>query len=524
MNTRVVSIYFCTLFLLFFYNTCFAAFAAEPIAEAETPILNEAAESSKSADSLKTAELTGAARSPLKARESHEYLESKKDRQPDPGSWFSEVDNVSSELLAKEIELLKLNTRLKLYLLPHSPWSARRAAGIGFTNSTLTAVGALMNGCGRFRYLDCPKKAPSPLFEDAGIVRFLANCVGTGAAVFEFCSDSYVDIKGARHGVSLPIMHDRALALREEIDELLNQRQAIIASAEFGSQDMAALEHEGVVFKDLRDAGANEFALYFAQAKGNRTARRLGYLIAVTSNVASGAGTLVGIESNHLHGLSKVRRTHMGGVGGICDIVTGSMNMMAPVAIRGGAALQRHFTRDTLCRELDCRQSNNVSTLQAHQNACEQALAGQPELEVRGVILRSESLKAAGRILEKRCSMRMSEQRAARNVFIESMATATVAGGSKIANGIGGTLGAYKYTRDSYHRFEVQGGTSIAYGAGNALAALETARVRLGDELKTCRSAKDGSSKRDVLNKQLAELDSLQAAPQLAASPHRKTM
>ncbi len=143
-------------------------------------------------------------------------------------------------------------------------------------------------------------------------------------------------------------------------------------------------------------------------------------------------------------------------------------------------------------------------------------------LELHGVVLRKEALKASAKILQKRNTMLADEQNAARKRFIENMAVSSVAGGSKIANGIGGTVGAFKYTRDAYHRFEVQGGTALAYGAGNALAALETARVRLGDEYKMLH--KKGLSKEEILNQQLKELQSLPTAPQLAASPDKHIM
>jgi len=437
---------------------------------------------------------------------------------------LSDIDNVSSELLAKEIEFLKLNTRLKLYLLPHNPWSARRSAGIGFTNGTLTAAGALMNGVGRLHYLYAPALAPTPLFEDAGIVRFLANGLSAGAAIFESCSDACADIKERGHGVSLSMMHDRALVLQHDIDELSSTRRSLILSRNFPTEKKAILDQEGNVLTDLRNAETNEFASCFAQAKGNRTSRNLGYTISIASNIGSGAGTLVGIEANHLHGLSKVRRNHMGGVGGICDIVSGSLNVLAPIATRGGAAIERHFCGSKICQELDTQQSSTLKSLLAHQKANETALDGSPLLDLQGVILRTASLHAVSTILESRNSMRISEQSAARNRFFENLAVAAIAGGSKITNGIGGTVGAFEFPRDSYHRFEVQGGTAIAYGAGNTLAAIETARVRLTDEFTTGKAKRSRTGKEDLLNRQLKELESLPAVPQLAGSPTKQTM
>ena len=433
---------------------------------------------------------------------------------------LSQLDAVSGKLLAKELEFLRLNTRLKLYSLPHGPWSARRQASIGFTNATLTATGALINGTGRLHFLG--KRAPSPLFENAGIVRFMANCVSTGAAVYEFGNDCIVDWKERRNGSSLKIVHARAIQLKGEIEELINERNSLLESANYDGEKRRVLTKESEILSCLADSAASEFALYYARAKGNRTARRFGYLITITSNVASGAGTLVGIEANHLHGLSAVRRVHMGGVGGICDIITGSLNIASPVLTRSAAAVQRKLSQNELCTELGCKQNQSLLTLEEQLAKYENSSSDAASLELHGVVLRKEALKASAEILKKRNDMLASEHKAARARFIENMAVSSIAGGSKIANGIGGTIGAYKFTRDGYHRAEVQGGTAIAYGAGNILAALETARVRLGDEYKLFH--KKGPSKEEILNQQLKRLESLQTTPQLAASPAQQTM
>lgn len=434
----------------------------------------------------------------------------------------SEIDNVSAKVLSKELELLRLNTRLKLYSLPRGPWSARRQAGIGFTNSTLSATGSFMNGIGRLYFLDNPRKAPANLFENASILRLLANCISTGTSVFEFCNDTVSDIKEKKQGISLNMMHERAHALKCDIDSLLSERKAIVETLEMDVAEKQAFVQESKLLSTLGDTAANEFALYYASARGNRTARRIGYLITITSNVCSGAGTITGIRANHIRGISSGRRTHMGGVGGICNIVSGSVNLMAPVLTRTGSALHRHFTRDALCEELNCKQDKNLLALKEQLQKYDSSLHANESLELHGVLLRKQALQASANILEKRQSMLSSEHVSARNRFIENMAVASVSAGTKIAYGVGGTVGAFKYTRDAFHRNEIQGGTAIAYGAGNALAALETARIRLGQEWKLLH--KSGKSKEETLKDQLTELDSLQTAPQLATSPNNQIM
>lgn len=435
---------------------------------------------------------------------------------------LSQIDSLSSDLMSKVIELLKLNTRLKMYLLPRSPWSGRRQSGLGFTNATLTSVGAYMNGVGRLHYLYTPKKAPLPLFEDAGIVRFLANAITCGAQVFEFCNDTVTDIKDKRQGVSLSIMRKRANELQQEIDGLLEKRKEALAELNNDGHDLFHAEQS--LFADMRDAATNEFAMYYSDAKANRFSRRLGYVVSLTSNITSGAGTIVGIESAHLHGLKSRRRTHMGAVGGITDIITGSINVAAPFIIKGGQIAEAHFARKQICQELLSKQTDSLDSLLKHEKEFQSACAGSPQLEVKGVVLRQGAMQAAGKILEKRYSMLEGERKSARGRFYENVAVAAIAGGSKITNGIGSTVGGFKYDGDSYHRLETLGGTAIAYGTGNALAALETARVRLKDEFKLLETGKNKSSKRDILNQQLKQLEDLQSAPAFASKPGGQTL
>lgn len=430
----------------------------------------------------------------------------------------NDIDNISTELLMKEIELLKLNTRLRIYLLPHKLWSTRRWSGVGITNVTLTAIGALMNGAGRLHYLDNPKKAPQSLFLNASKVRFLANCISMGGATFESGADLLSGCLEKRRGVDLSAMRSCANRLQREIDELIDRREALLASSDVTGRAKDVLKREAVLLTDLRNADVNEFAYYYSQARGNRLARQANYLITFASNFTSAAGTLVGIESIRMQGLSGRRRAHMGAVGGICDIVSGSINIAAPAATRCVGALQRRFARKAICEKFDCEQSNNINSLLEHKHAYLSEIARGPTSVVRGEILRKPALDAATAVLEKRFEMRAQDWQRAKMRFYENSVTALVAGGSKITNGIGSTVAAYKFTDDPQMRFAIQGGTAIAYGVGNAAAAAENIRVQLGNEIKGYRNSKERKGTEYILKQELEELEHVSVGSQVAST------
>ncbi len=55
---------------------------------------------------------------------------------------------------------------------------------------------------------------------------------------------------------------------------------------------------------------------------------------------------------------------------------------------------------------------------------------------------------------------------------------------SKIVNGVGTTVGSYRYTNDANQRFCVMGGAGVAYGIGNAIAVEEVVRDGVTGEIK----------------------------------------
>lgn len=423
-----------------------------------------------------------------------------------------DIGGITDNLIIKEIELLKLNMRLKLNSAPHSPWAARRWACTGITNNTLTSIGALKTAAGRFKYFNSPKKAPNDLFVDAAMCRLIANAISVGGATIELAADGISVWKEHKTGTDLGTTRRYADSLVAEIDELLGRREAAVSQIATDSPAKLILVNQGKVLRDMRDMACNEFARFYSEAKANRVTRDLNYAISWLSNFESGAGSFYGsVRAPQLHRVNSRVRTRMGGAAGITDIISGSLNIVAPLVSRGGGALVRVVSRNGMAAKLDLHQLDNLDAIEQHEQQLAESLTQQPSLDVHAELLRSKAFDTQTDILQQHEQMRHAEDRAARHRLIENMVNSGVSGGTKIANGVGAAVGAFQYTKQARPRFGWSGGTAIAYGVGNAFSGAETLRNQLWNEIHAESSKKKGTSTKQVLQQQLAELETVQS-------------
>ena len=424
-----------------------------------------------------------------------------------------DIAALTDEIVIKELDLFKLNASTKINAMPHSPWAARRWAAIGATNGALTTIGALQTGAGRFYWLNTTKRAPNNYFATAARSRVIANCITVGGSAFELAADVLSGYREHRHGTDLASARRNAADLTKEIDELLLQRSSAVKALDWNEPERTIAQREGAVLQDLRDMGDNEFARFYAQAKSARFTRNLGYIISMISNAESGVGSAyASLYAPYQTQLNSRVRTRNGGVGGICDIISGGLNVSAPFLNRAGGALERMSARSAVCKDLDVQQIDKMDQLQQHQNELLSMLKDKPILTVKAELLHQQAVKSELGILVQHAAMRKSEQKAARHRFIENVINSGVSGGTKIANGVGGTMGAFRYTKDAHARFLTTGEVAITYGAGNAFSTMETLRNQFWNELTSKRARDHHTSAKQILKDQIAELDAQKAA------------
>jgi len=131
------------------------------------------------------------------------------------------VDELSDQILNKELEVFQRGIELKLNGEGKKLWRDRRWFGYSLANSSLTSVGAFMTGAGRLRYANQPKKAPQRLFENATIIRVTANAVSAGGTLVEFGIDAFDHYRARKKRLDSRSKAEEVTQLHREIVDLL---------------------------------------------------------------------------------------------------------------------------------------------------------------------------------------------------------------------------------------------------------------------------------------------------------------
>jgi hypothetical protein len=102
------------------------------------------------------------------------------------------------------------------------------------------------------------------------------------------------------------------------------------------------------------------------------------------------------------------------------------------------------------------------------------------------------------------------ERKRAKQTTAENVVFGTIVGSSRIGQGVTGMLAAWEYPNQKWMASRMTAAGSTAYGAGTAFNIIETARVRLTDELQTRALRRKGLLPSQELQKRLSGLSEIQ--------------
>lgn len=423
------------------------------------------------------------------------------------------IDSLSNKILAKQLEFLRLGLRLKNRGESKKLGRQRRQTIFALTNSSLTGVGAFIAAAGRLKYASNPQNASHTIFENASIIRFLANSISMGGVLVELGQDSIGAYRDRQNKLNLRSISKQANEIQQEVATLAKQRAESLAQIE-AADTKHLYELEEKVLADVHEAALEDLGEFYSEAQGKRVRRATQLSIIFGSNLLSAAGSMYsGVIAPHQFRNDPVRRTRYGGVGGITDIASGSVNVSMPLVSCGSEMLERKSARKILFRQLGSTHNRDISRLRMHESALREAVT-QTNLSLgEGFAARRKVVGSLLAVLKEHkeiCDRERSH--VVRNMILNILDSGADASGgfSKVQNGIGSLVGAYRYTFDDKKRFRVQGGTNLAYGIGNAIAVEEVLRVAVQREIKHAKSEKKHELLSQVLDDEIEEVEQAQ--------------
>jgi hypothetical protein len=440
-------------------------------------------------------------------------------------------NNLSKQVLQKELELLKLNTYLRIHTTERSrlkPWRVflYNLGGSGASNAGIITVAAE-----RWRTWQNPGSAKRSTLKAGPILLLIGHSIVFGGLLIESTLDVVKDRKQHKLGYSPKLSLERAKSLSTDIQRLLKEREVVIAGDTNSSpEQLMIMTNEGKILNDLHNIALSEYVQAHTRANRRKASRDISYLNGMMAASTGGyLGSLMGLlaVSN--------RNPHFAGPAGLGFTLSGFQIVIAPVVGR----LAGNFAAKKTSKQLKAEFSNQIKTTPDElSNDIIELKAAQHQAQDSSISNRVAIYETAQEVLKAQANMNVNEKRKADKEFKERLVSNTIVGGTKMGWGIqlmnagfgfaprpavptirtpvkigGATVRAAlpkpKGAANVFSRRVAQGATT--YIPGTATWLVDTLQARLRGELDVYNMGSQLNLPHQKLDKRLETLESLEA-------------
>ncbi len=221
-----------------------------------------------------------------------------------PQSTVDEIDNLTRQILLKEISLERFNLHYSLEVAKQGRWKGWRYAAFQETNAGMCLAGAIIGTAYPGGHTNAPIHPITGIQETACYVPMIGSIIGASAAALEFGINQYHDYQASKKGFSPRVAKDYVLALINDITDLLWQREALVkieASSPVMAQHAEIDAAEGRILYDLRDQGMLEFERFHIGDRGLLAFQQAQYIFDLSKYTLNAIGFGLAYLSLHRH-------------------------------------------------------------------------------------------------------------------------------------------------------------------------------------------------------------------------------
>ncbi len=351
------------------------------------------------------------------------------------GESTQSLEALTTQIAKKEAELLRLNTHFRLECTQISkmkPWRLflYNLAASGCSEAGITSIAA-----SRWHYWRRPKTMTRTTAVSGPILLLIGHCITLTGVLTETALDAIKDRKTREKGFDIKTTHKKVLEIKNGLDKLLVERDALLASSgTLTSSELELAKAEGVVLKDVRDLSLSEYSQFYVRANkffGNRDANSA--LTVLAAGTGGFQGSLLGLIS------AAKREPRLAGPAGIGFLISGATIVATPLASRLLANLRGNAARKNLDSELDNLTTKSASQLDTDRSKLEQLLAQTNQSDRSNLTNISNRLTGyvkQGALFAAQDRMNVKEKALADKELIERMIYSTLIGGTKMSWGI----------------------------------------------------------------------------------------
>jgi len=321
-------------------------------------------------------------------------------------------------------------------------------------------------------------RASSKLVEGAATTQMIGQLVGAAGDVFELSSNIRNSLQAEKHGLGVKAYAGKAKELTDQVDELLTRRnQALFRQQTSSGNDLAVVNAEGAVLKDVRDLAVLQSVQYRSGIRKLHTFQNAAYVLNIAKNAAGAAGNMLNLESTHN------QQPKLAGGASVLTTVAGAIIVATPVLGRVSGNLAGLVDRRIASQGFTRRQRDQTDELVRDRHLLSDVLHKNTMPESDMAAFRNNIYEQEERLFIAQKDNLHRENRLARKTTIENVVFGTIVGSSRITQGTLGMVGAWRYYNQSWMNSRCTAAGATAYAAGTSFNILETARVRADAEL-----------------------------------------
>jgi hypothetical protein len=404
------------------------------------------------------------------------------------------VHALNTKILLKEIEFAKFNIHFKQQGNVQGRWRGLRYFASQETSAAMTMSGLIGQIVARERSLSATTRTvdkstgkvtarPRPLnrtaIQRALCSQMIGQQIGSLGALTELGINYYHSCQAKKNGYDRASALKKAVAMRQELESLLEQRQQLVDSVILQPAQREILKLEGEVLKDICVLTFDEYKRAHIGIARFRTFQNSLYMGDFAKHSVGWTGNLLGIISQG------IRNPVLNGPNGICVTISGAIIVANPIVSRALGKLVEVQTLKKLNRDFGDTESKDLSTFQKDAQALKSALAihrffgAQPltACEDRIALYETENISR-----QRQLDLAIEEIRAGQRSATQNILGSQILGNTKMANGITLIMSGYEFPRNPRAAFPLTVSGQIAYMSGSAYTVADNIRIQFQAE------------------------------------------
>lgn len=435
----------------------------------------------------------------------------------DPNTAPSAVDNLTKQILLKEIALEKFNLRYRLNAAKQGRWKGWRYAAASEANAGLGLAGGIVSVYNRGVHVHRANQVKRQMQKKANIIPMIGNIIGSAAAANEFMVNEYHEYEAWRRGFSPGQARKFVASTKSDIDRLTQQRDALIRleeSAPLLAPEAELHRLEGKVLADLLDQSLLEFQRFHLNARNLMAFQQMQYMFDLAKNATGAIGYDFAWLSLHR------RRRIWNYRAGVLFTVSGALTMGGPIVSRGFAKLVTEYHKRSLKDTIEDREAKDVARLEADQKALNDYVrtARLNSQCATNSLSRLEVYGDHSKYFQDQYVAAEKQVAKSKLVATQNIGAGLYVGGSKVASGILFIIPGYLqlYNTNTETATRITNSDLLTAGIiglpASTFQILDTLRIQVRGELDRQKLSKQGKLPGQQIASRLKQLDDMEAA------------